>query len=450
MKNFFNPSSVAIVGASRNPKKLGHIVLENMLLDFKGDVYPINPEAEFILGKKCYKSVSDIEAIIDLAVIITPANTVYSIMQQCVKKGIKSVIILSAGFGEIGNSKEEEKIKSLAKNMRILGPNCIGIYNAENGLDTMFTKRHRQERPKKGSISFVSQSGAFGVAMMDIAASEHIKMSKFISIGNRADINEIDILNYLDNDKETKTMVLYIEGTKNGAELIKTLKKIKKPLIALKAGKTVFGAQAVQSHTASLAGESEVYSSLFRQEGVIEAENIDELFDFSKALDLQPLPKGKKVQIITNGGGFGIIAADAVSKCGLSLSSLSKQSVGKIKKMVPNYISISNPLDLTGDADSLRYRLAIETAMKDKNIDAVLLIVLFQLSTLDSTMIKIISDSKKYKKPIVLCSLGGEFTDIYKKILEEKGIPTYPTPDRAARALSSLVKRAEYLKSKKR
>ncbi|MBI4894877.1 MAG: CoA-binding protein [Candidatus Aenigmarchaeota archaeon] len=450
MNNFFNPSTVAIVGASRDPKKLGHIVLENMLIDFKGDVYPINPKAEFILGKKCYKSLLDVKGNIDLAIIITPANNVYDIIQQCSKKEISSVIILSAGFSEIGNVKEEEKIRNFSKKMRILGPNCIGIYNADSGLDTLFTKIHRQERPKKGSISFVSQSGAFGVAMMDIAASEHIKMSKFISIGNRIDIDEIDLLNYLEKDKETKTIAMYIEGAKNGLDFIKTLKKIKKPLIVLKSGKTSEAAHAIQSHTASLAGQAEIYSSLFKQSGIIEAENIDELFDFSKALDLQPLPKGKKIQIITNGGGFGIIATDAITNQGLQLSKLSESSKSKIKKSVPNYISINNPLDLTGDADSQRYKLSIETAMKDKNVDAILLIVLFQLSTLDSTMIKIISDSKKYKKPIVLCSLGGEFTDIYKKILEESGIPTYPTPDRAAAALAALVKRSEYIKLKKK
>ncbi len=449
MNNFFNPTSVAVIGASRDPRKLGHIVLENMLLDFKGEIYPINPEAEFILGKKCYKSLLDIEGKVDLAIIITPANTVPKIIEDCSKKFIDSVIILSAGFSEIGNIKDEEKIRKFEK-IRILGPNCIGIYNAENGLDTLFTKRHRQERLKKGSISFISQSGAFGVAMMDIAASEHIKMSKFVSIGNRIDIDEIDLLNYLNNDKQTKTLAMYIEGTKRGEDLIKILKKIKHPLIVLKAGKTKQGMAAVQSHTASLAGESEIYSSLFRQTGVIEAENIDELFDFSKALDLQSLPKGKRVQIITNGGGFGIIAADAIENCHLELSKLSEASKSKIKKSVPNYISINNPLDLTGDADSQRYKLAIETCLKDKNIDALLLIVLFQLSTLDSTMIKIISDTKKYKKPVVLCSLGGEFTEIYKKILEESGIPTYPTPDRAAAALAALVKRSEYLKHKRK
>ncbi len=445
MHDFFSAKSVAVIGASRNPKKLGHIVLENMLFGYKGKIYPINPEAGFILGQKCYRSVMDVEDHVDMAVIITPAQTVPNIVAQCSKKGVKTCVILSAGFGEIGNRKSEEIILKNARKMRILGPNCLGIYDSETGMDTLFTKRYRQERPKKGSISFVSQSGAFGAAMLDIAASEHIGLSKFISIGNSIDIDEVDLLQFLEKDDKTRTIALYLEGARRGHEFIKTLGKLRKPAVILKAGKTNEGAKAIESHTSILAGESAVYSSIFRQTKTLEARNIDELFDFSKALDLQPLPKGKRVQIITNGGGFGIIAVDALVEEGLDIAKMSGALKAKVRKQVPKYIVVSNPLDLTGDADSKRYEIAVNSALKDRNVDAILLIVLFQLSTLNSAIIKVISDAKKYKKPIVLCSLGGEFTELYKRLLEENGIPTYPTPNRAARALSILVQRAEFL-----
>ena len=445
MKDFFNAKSIVVIGASRNPKKLGHVVLENMLNTYNGEVYVVNKEASFIMGKKCYNSISDIADKIELAVIIVPAKMVPDIVSQCSKKGVKSCIILSSGFGEIGNKKSEEKILKNARKMRILGPNCMGIYDSLSGIDTLFTKRYRQERPKKGNISLISQSGAIGAIMLDTASSEHIKMAKFISIGNRIDVDEIESLEFLEKDNDTKTIALYIEGIKNGKDFTKIMKKIKKPLIVLKAGKTKQGTKAAESHTTSLAGEPSVYSAIFRQTGAIEAMNIDEIMDFSKIMDSQPLPKGRKVQIITNGGGLGIIALDSVIENGLDVAELSSKTRKNIKDNMPEYVTISNPIDLNGDADPKRYKISIESALKDNNVDALLLIVLFQFSTLDSSMISIISDAKKYKKPIVLCSSGGEFTELYKRVIEDSGIPVYPTPNRASKALSAIVKRAEFL-----
>lgn len=448
MHNIFNAKSIAIIGASRDQKKLGHVILENMLHGYKGEIYPINPEAKFILGKQSYSSVLDVKDSIDLAVVITPAKTVPNIVSECAKKKIKTVIILSAGFGEIGNHGAENQIMKNKKNMRILGPNCIGVYDSYSKIDTVFTKPQRQGRPGQGKISFISQSGAFGAILMDMLASEGIGLSKFISIGNRIDIDESETLDFLRKDRATNTIVLYIESVKDGVKFFKTLKKTaeSKPVIVIKAGKTKAGIKAISSHTGSLAGQSEIFSAIFRQSHAIEATKIEDLGDFSKIFASQPLPKGKKVQIITNGGGLGILCIDELEKKQLQIALLSKKTVNNIKKHVPNYVSVSNPMDLSGDADTKRFELAINECLKDKSVDALVICVLLQISSVQSNITDVIINAKKYKKPILVCSIGGDFTARHKRILEQHGIPTYPTPHRAIKSLQALAKYAEYKK----
>lgn len=439
MDYFFKPKSIAVIGASRSPKKFGHIILQNLLKSFTGSVYPVNPEADEILGKKCYKGILAVPGSVDLAVVVIPSQAVPDVVKNCAKKGVKACVIISAGFSEIGRPDLEKKILESRGNMRIIGPNVIGIFDSHNHIDIIFNPVHRQERPPQGSISFISQSGAFGAAMMDWSSHEGIGLSKFISIGNRIDVDEVDVLEYLSKDNKTGVISLYLEGTKRGRELFKIMKTIakKKPIVALKAGRTSAGSAAVSSHTGSLAGAAEIYSGMFKQAGVIEARSIDELFGFSKALAYQPLPKGERVAVITNGGGFGVLCADAVIENGLKLAKLSEKTIATVKRCVPNYVTVANPMDLTGDADSKRYEVAVRNAMSDSGVDGIIVTLLLQISALESDIIDVLQ--KFRNKPLLVCSTGGEFTNIHRKMLESQGIPTYQTPESAVKAMKALV-----------
>ena len=284
---FFYPKSIAVIGASRDPEKVGHAILHNLVNGkFKGELFPINPHAEYVLNLKCHKSIKQVKADLDLAVIAVHAEEVPEELEQCGAKGIEAVIIVSAGFGEIGNRKLAEKIAKIKrkyKKMRVIGPNCLGILNTENGVDTLFLPEYRLKRPEKGEISFISQSGALGSAVLDWASMQEIGISKFVSYGNAMDIDESDLLEYLAQDKNTNVIVMYIEGVKNGTKFMQAARKFarKKPIIVLKGGITAEGMQAVKSHTGSLAGSAEVYNAVFRQAGIIKAENLLESFDFA-------------------------------------------------------------------------------------------------------------------------------------------------------------------------
>ncbi len=439
---FFNPKGIAVIGASRNPRKFGHIIFRNLI----DRAYPVNPNAQEILGKKCYASIKDIKGPVDLAVIVVPAGQAVSAIADCRDKNVKAAVVISSGFAEIGKRAEEEKIKKTAGSMRIIGPNVIGLYDSYSGVDTIFNLRHRQQRPRPGNIALLSQSGAFGAAIMDQAAYGHIGLSKFVSLGNMVDVNETDMLEYLAGDKNTKVITMYIEGSKNYRDLYYCLKRVtkSKPVVVVKAGKTKETRKAVASHTASLAGEAGIFSGMLRQAGAIEASE-EGMFDVAKAF-AQPSPHGNRVQVVTDGGGFGIMAADALVGGGMRLSRLSTSASKEIQKYVPSYASVSNPLDLTGDATTSRYRDVLPFVFADKNVDAVLIILLMQISALDSKIIDVIASMKRFKKPFVVCMTGGEYTNIHRKMLEEKDIPTYGSPERAAGALKALF---EYEKAKR-
>ena len=408
LKEFFSPKSVAVVGASHTPSKIGYVIFENFVKGgYSGMVYGVNPNTEPILGKKIYSSILDIPSSIDLAVIAVPAQAVPSILGHCAKKKVKAVVIISGGFSEIGKegSALEEKCKKIIKRnkMCVLGPNCIGVYDAFSKVDTLFLAPKRLTRPGAGKIAFISQSGAVGSVLLDCLAAEGIGISRFISYGNAIDVNASNLIEYLAKDGKTKVVVSYLEGVKDGREFLKVAKKVsnKKPIIVLKAGKTSKGVKAVSSHTGSLAGVAEIYSGVFKQAGVIEAQNWEELFDIAKALAYQPKLKGKKLAILTNGGGFGVLATDAVEKAGLESPEPSAKLKKIFKKNFPAHAAFKNPIDLTGDADSERYKIALETCLKSKEFDGILLILLFQTPTLEANVIDTVAElNKKYKKPI--------------------------------------------------
>ncbi len=439
----FSPSAVAIVGASRNPKKFGNVVLKNFLLSFRGKIYPVNPNIGEIMGLKSYPKVSAIKDHVDLAVIIVPTDIALDTVEDCGKKGVKSLVIITSGFAETGNVGKEETLAAIIKKygMRAVGPNCIGILDTASGVDTIFNPQYKLNRPSKGPVSFISQSGALGAAVLDWAHSELMGMSKFVSYGNGIDVREPELIEYLGSDETTKAIALYIEGVKDGKKFIDACSRVskKKPIVALKAGKSEAGSNAVMSHTGSLAGSSAVFSGVFKQCGVIEVDDIDELFDYSRILAYQKPLKGNRIAVITNGGGFGVLAADAIEENGMRLANFSPDAGKRLRDVLPGHVNIRNPLDLAGDADSKRYKDAIGILSAEEGIDIMLIAILMQISTLDSSVIDIVSElHREQKKPVVVCSAGGNFTQLHMHALEKEGVPAYSTPRKAVKAIKAL------------
>ncbi|NJE29513.1 CoA-binding protein [Thermococcus sp. 18S1] len=461
MRPFFDPKAVAIIGATNKKGKVGNVIFENFKMNkergvFKGNIYPVNPKLDEIDGYKVYKSVEELPEDTDLAVISIPAPFVPDTMRQVAKKGIKSVIIITGGFGELGEEgkKLEREILEIAREngIRIIGPNCVGVYVPDTGVDTVFLPESKMDRPKSGPIAFVSQSGAFAAAMLDWAAMAGIGIGKMVSYGNKLDVDDADLMDYFIHDDGINVVTFYIEGVKDGRKFIEAAKRITqvKPVIALKSGRTEYGAKAASSHTGSLAGADTIYDAVFKQTGVIRAEDFEHMFDLAKAFAAlkDKLPKGARIGIITDGGGAGVMASDAVAKFGLKMADLSEGTLRYLKENFPPHAVPGNPTDVVGDTDAERYRIAIEGFVNDPNVDAILVIVLFQVPLLEEEkIIDILAEyQKKSDKPIVAVAMGGKKTDHYARILEDKGVPVYPTPERGVRALAGLVKYAEYLR----
>ncbi len=459
LDSFFKPASVAVIGASREPRKFGHVIYKNFIeSEYAGKTYPINPKAEKILGTKAYPTLMDVPSDVDLAIIAVPAPIVPSTIDECLSKKVKAAVIISGGFREIGEKGErlelEIKKKIEGSTLRIIGPNCIGVYDPANHVDTLFLPRYRLRRPKLGEIAFISQSGAFGSAVLDWAASQDIGISKFISIGNKMDVDEVDLLNYLADDPLTKCITLYVESTKRGGEFLRTASKVtnKKPLIVLKGGTTAEGARAALSHTGSMAGSAKIFTGVLQQAGALQAQTVDELFDYARVLAYQPVTKeGKDLAIVTNGGGFGVIRSDEASRLGLKLTNFTQDTLNKLKEKLPDYAIPHNPLDLVGDADVERYRFALKTVSSDPNVGIVLVIVLLQTSYIESDVVDAITESQvTYGKPTVVCTIGGDFTQILVKMLEEDHVPSYVTPERAVNAINALVRYQKVLEDKEK
>jgi len=448
---FFEPKSVAIIGASHIPGKIGYAIMENFIKGgYRGIIYPINPNISSIFNLLVYPSIKKVPEEVDLALIAVPAAIVPKVLKECIEKKVKGVIIISSGFSEIGSEgkKLEENLKKIIKGKtRVIGPNCIGVLDTTTKNDTLFLSQRRLKRPKEGNIAFISQSGAVGSTILDWLSEEGIGISKFVSYGNAMDVNETDLLEYFANDEKTKVIVVYLEGIRSeGKKFIEVAKKVtkKKPVIILKAGKTEKGMKAVVSHTGSLAGSSRIYSGVFKQTGIIEANDWEELIDFTKAFSMQPLPKDNKLLIITDGGGFGVLATDESERQGLQLEELPEKLKKSLKKELPNYVSFHNPLDLTGDATAERYKLSLENSVK--YFSGFVVITLFQVPTLQETIIDIlINFSKTYKKPIICCAAGGNYTKKLSKKLELNGIPTYSKPETAVKVFSTMAKYSKFL-----
>lgn len=454
LKQFFEPESVALIGASTNPEKLGFKILKNLIDGgYKGKIFPVNPKAESILNLKCYKNVLEIPQIPELVIIAIPSKSVCEVVEDCGRKGVKGIIVISAGFKETGEEgkKREERLKEIVKeyNMRLIGPNCLGVIDTGSKLNASFA----MEMPPEGKIGFITQSGALGTAILDWAIKENIGLSKFISVGNMADVSETDLIEELGEDENTNVILLYLEGISNGRKFIEVAKKVsdKKPIIVVKSGRTTAGSEAASSHTGSLAGSDKAFDAAFKQSKVIRAETVQELFDYALIFSFQPLIKGEKIAIITNAGGPSVMAVDCLENVNLELSSFSSLTTGKLKNLLPPASSIKNPADVLGDADAERYGKAMEIILSDENVDGLLAILTPQVVTqIPETAEKIVEISRRYNKPVVTSFMGGKRMEEGVKILMKNRIPNYFSPERAVLSLKAMSEYRKNLEEKKK
>jgi acetate---CoA ligase (ADP-forming) len=442
----FSPKSIAVVGASTRPGTVGNDMLRNLIFSgFQGPVYPVNPKSKSVLGIRAYTSVSDIPDPIDLAVIIVPAGAVFGVIDECMEKGVKGVVVISAGFKEVGGEGTQMEL-DLAKKVReagipLIGPNCLGVINT--APDIHMNATFARKMPKSGKLAFISQSGALCTSVLDYAEERNMGFSKFISFGNKADINEIDLLNYLATDDETSVIAMYLEDISDGRAFIETAQRIfwetGKPMLCIKSGRSPEGAKAVSSHTGSLAGSDSLYDALLIQAGVQRVDSIGELFDYAAAYVSQPMPKGNKVAIVTNAGGPGIMATDAAVRHGLKLADISEETKDAMRSKLPAAAALSNPIDVIGDAKADRYASALRTVMEDPNVDMGVVILTPQSMTdIEETAMIVPKAIIGIDKPIVCAFMGVRDVAGGVEILRENDIPNYPFPEDAVRALAAM------------
>jgi len=455
LDSIFHPKSLAVIGASRMPGSVGHSLLANIIDSrYQGIVYPVNPKAKGILGIKCYPRATAIPDAIDLAVIIVPARSVPDILDECGHKGIKGAIIISAGFKEIGGDgiQLEKRVKEIAvkHSIALVGPNCLGIINADSSVSLNAT--FGTLMPCEGNIAFLSQSGALCVAVLDYAKEANIGFSKFISMGNKAGINENELLLYLKDDPKTDVILMYLEDLVNGREFMTIAREITshsknpKPIVALKAGRTILGAKAVSSHTGSLAGSDKVYDAIFDQCGVIRGDTMEEVFDYVKAFSSQPLPKGKNVAIISNSGGPGILATDSCIQYGLTIAPFSKETKKALRQILPSTASVNNPVDLIADAQHKQYEGALNEILKQKKVhSSIVILTPTAFTEVEKVAAAVVRTTKKFKKPTLCCFLGIYDVSRGIDILEKNGIPAYRFPEAAAKALAEMTEFTHWL-----
>lgn len=443
MKALFEPQSIAVIGAAREEGKLGNIILRNLVNSgFTGPLYPVNPKADEILGMKCYRSIMDIPGPVELAVIVVPSRIVPPVLEEAGKKGVKASIIITAGFKEVGKegAELERKVGDIARRygMRVLGPNCLGLINTHHNMNATFTRNY----PIKGRIAISSQSGAICTSILDWAKKTKIGFSKFISVGNKVDVDEADLLEYLGKDDQTQVIGMYIEGVNRGQEFLRQASETTKtkPILALKSGRTSSGAKAASSHTGALSGSDAVYEAALQQSGVVRAKTIDEFYDLLQVFGRMPLPDGDGVAIVTNAGGLGVMAADATSDFGLRLASFESETIEKLKSYLPPEANVYNPVDVLGDASAERYEFAINAVLDDPNVSMVV-VVLAPTDTVDIMAVAniVATFAGRTTSPLVAAFVGGEDCDQGIEVLREAGIPSYESPDRALKALSAMV-----------
>jgi acetyltransferase len=443
IKYLFEPQSVVVIGASSQPTKIGHRIVENIVTGgYKGDVYPVNPRGGEIFGLPMYPDLNEIEGEIDLACIAVPAGLVFDVVKQCAEKRVKFLSIISSGFSEVGNAAAEKEIVAHARahGMRILGPNIFGIYSARASLNATFGP----DAVKAGNVAIITQSGALGIAMIGKTAVENIGLSAIASVGNKADLNEADLLEYLVQQEETRVVMMYIEGVKAGKRLIEVLEGAtrQKPVVVIKSGRSQRGAIAAASHTGSLAGADEIFDDIMRQVGVLRAESLGEAFDWCKFLADTALPAGENTVIITNGGGIGVMATDACEKYDVKLYDDAHILKEIFSSVTPDFGSTRNPVDLTGQATPADYDAALGAALKRPEIHAVIGLycetAVFDAASLSQMIQRNDAAYKAGKKPLLFSILGGEQTEESLDALRKQRVPVFPDVYEAVSALGGM------------
>lgn len=447
----FSPRSVAVIGASRHERKVGWEILHNLIgYRFQGSVYPVNPHAESIHSVRAYPSVLDIPHPVDLAVLVVPSSQVLEVVEACGKKGVRGLVVITAGFGETGGKGRELETALLelvrAHDMAMVGPNCMGVINTdpEVQLDATFAPI----LPLRGNIAFMTQSGALGVAILQQARNRGVGLSKFVSLGNATDVSLNELIEYLEEDPSTDVILLYIESFGRPREFVTIARRVtkRKPILALKSGRSDAGARATASHTGAMAGPDVGTQALFEQCGVLRADSIEELFDQGTAFSMQPLPRGRRVAVLTNGGGPGIMATDALVTVGMEAAALGEATVAHLRANLPEEASPLNPVDLIADADEERYRMAMEALLRDENVDALLVISVPPIVEDEVAIARAIwQTAAEPGKPVVTTFLGRREESPGIAELVEHNIPSYLFPESAARALAAMSTYKEYL-----
>ncbi len=449
LKPLFTPDSVAIIGASRTPGKVGREILDNLIQGgFQGDIVPVNPAVDEIAGCRTYPDLKAYGKPVDLAVIAVPAAAAAAAAEAALGCGARAVIVITAGFKELdaeGAERERALIRLCRqRNVRMLGPNCLGLINPHHRMNASFAKH----MPDPGGISVVSQSGALCTAILDWAVSRRLGLASLVSMGNKADLNETDFLLEMAQDKNTRVIAGYLESIVSGDEFIKAAEQAAslKPVVFFKAGTTQAGGKAASSHTGSLAGADIAYGAAFKRAGVIRAESFEALFDYATAFSMQPLPAGRRVAIITNAGGPGIIAADAVENSAMEVGTLASSTAQALRNQLPAAASVGNPIDVLGDADPERYSAAVAAAQSDESIDAIIVILTPQAMTRPVETARAVASCAERGKPVLVSFMGGTDVSAGREALISAGIPDYPAPERAVAALRAMCDYADWLR----
>ncbi len=454
LEGLFNPSSIAIIGASSKEGKVGHTLLHNVVnSDYEGDIYPVNLKGGEALGMEFKTSLDEIPDGVDLAIIVVPAKAVKGVLEKCGEKDIEHAIIISSGFSEIGEDKMERELVEVAEEhgIRLLGPNVFGVYSGSNELNATFGPTD----VRKGNIALISQSGALGIAMIGMTSQQHLGLSSIVSVGNKSDIDDIDLLEYFAHDSLTDVIMIYMEGLDNGREFLETVKEIskEKAVVALKAGRSEKGATAVASHTGSLAGSDKIFSSAFKQGGVLRANDLREAFSWSRTLSSTPLPQNEKTVIITNGGGIGVLATDAAEDYGVKL--LDDQTFLKetFEDSIPPFGSTKNPIDITGQAGREEYERAMRAALESDEVGAVIGLYC-ETGTTDpmetARVMEELHQEYKEEKPMVFTFSGGEFVDECVEYLHKNEVPAFVETEDALSSMGALFRKKRFIERREK
>ena len=446
---FFNPRGIAVVGASNRVDSPGYVVIKQLKKKYGGRIYPVNPKYTSIQGLPAYSSLSEVPDPVDLAVLIVSAKRVPGLVEEAGRRGIGGVIVVSGGFAEVGGegvALQEALVEAASRyGVRVIGPNCIGVLDNRSGVDTFFLPEERLPRPGRGPISIISQSGALLSMWLDWMAGRGMGVAKAVSYGNKVDVDDPELIEYLADDEDTAIILVYLEGLRPGRgrafiESVRYAASKGKPVVVLKGGKTERGGLAAASHTASLAAGYRVYSAALRQAGAVEVDTMEEMFDVAKAYVLAGPARGRRVLILTNAGGEGVLATDYAVRAGLEVPILPKSIREKLRSMLPPFVVVNNPVDLTADTDDEKYRLVLETVLPEGLVDMVIAIIPPHPPGMSGRVVDYLAAaSREYGIPIIAVATGGSLAEAFQRLAESRGIPSYPTPERAAKTAAALA-----------